>query len=155
MLQAQDFKDDKKDAGELGAGHTVTALYEIIPAGSTEDVPGIDALKYQQTQVTAAAGSDELMTVKLRYKLPDGDKSTELAHAVRDTDTPLASTSADFRFATAVAELGMLLRNSQHKGKASYGALIERAQGALGADREGYRKDFVLLAGQASQMAGQ
>jgi Ca-activated chloride channel family protein len=154
MLQAQDFKDDKKDAGELGAGHTVTALYEIIPAGSAEDVPGIDSLKYQQTQITAAADSDELMTVKLRYKLPDGDKSTELAHAVRDTDTPLARTSADFRFATAVAEFGMLLRDSPHKGKASYEALLERALGALGADREGYRRDFVLLAGQTSQMAG-
>jgi Ca-activated chloride channel family protein len=154
MLQAQDFKDDKKDAGELGAGHTVTALYEIIPAGSDEDVPGIDALKYQQTQITAAAGADELMTVKLRYKLPDGDRSTELAHAVRDTDTPLSRTSADFRFATAVAEFGMLLRDSPHKGKASYQAVLERAQGALGSDREGYRKDFLLLAGQTSQMAG-
>jgi len=153
MLQAQDFNDDKKDAGELGAGHTVTALYEIIPAGSDEEVPGIDALKYQQTQITAAAGSDELMTVKLRYKLPDGDKSTELAHAVRDTDTPLARTSADFRFATAVAEYGMLLRNSAHKGKSSYQAVLERAQGALGADREGYRREFLLMAGQTSQLA--
>jgi Ca-activated chloride channel family protein len=153
MLQAQDFKDDKKDAGELGAGHTVTALYEIIPAGSDEDVPGIDALKYQQTQITAAAGADEIMTVKLRYKRPDGDKSTELSHAVRDTDTPLARTSADFRFATAVAEFGMLLRNSAHKGKASYEAVLERAQGALAADLDGYRKEFVLMVGQTSQMA--
>jgi Ca-activated chloride channel family protein len=152
MLQAQDFNDDKKDAGELGAGHTVTALYEIIPAGSDEDVPGIDPLKYQQTQTTAAAGSDELMTVKLRYKLPDGDKSTLLSHAVRDTDTSLAQTSADFRFATAVAEFGMLLRNSPHKGKASYEAVLERAKGALGADREGYRKEFLLMVGQTSLM---
>jgi Ca-activated chloride channel family protein len=155
MLQAQDFNDDKKDAGELGAGHTVTALYEIIPAGSDEAVPGIDPLKYQQTQVTAAAGSDELMTVKLRYKLPDGDKSTLLSHAIRDASTPLAQTSADFRFATAVAEFGMLLRDSPHKGKASYQAVLERAEGALGADREGYRKEFLLMVGQTRLMARQ
>jgi Ca-activated chloride channel family protein len=155
MLQAQDFNDDKKDAGELGAGHTVTALYEIIPAGSDEAVPGIDPLKYQQTQVTAAAGSDELMTVKLRYKLPDGDKSTLLSHAIRDASTPLAQTSADFRFATAVAEFGMLLRNSPHKGKGSYEAVLQRAEGALGADREGYRKEFLLMVGQTRLMARQ
>jgi Ca-activated chloride channel family protein len=155
MLQAQDFNDDKKDAGELGAGHTVTALYEIIPTGSAEDVPGIDPLKYQQTQVTAEAGSDELMTVKLRYKLPDGDKSTLLSHAVRDASTPLAQTSADFRFATAVAEFGMLLRDSSHKGKASYEAVLQRAEGALGADREGYRKEFLLMVGQTRLMARQ
>jgi Ca-activated chloride channel family protein len=154
MLAAQDFNDDKKDAGELGAGHTVTALYEIIPAGSDEAVAGVDPLKYQQTQTTAAAGSDELMTVKLRYKLPDGDKSTLLSHAIRDTSTPLAQTSADFRFATAVAEFGMLLRNSQHKGKASYESMLSRAQGAMGADREGYRREFILMAGQAKALAG-
>jgi Ca-activated chloride channel family protein len=154
MLAAQDFNDDKKDAGELGAGHTVTALYEIIPAGSDEAVAGVDPLKYQQTQVTAAAGSDELMTVKLRYKLPDGDKSTLLSHAIRDASTPLAQTSADFRFATAVAEFGMLLRSSPHKGKASYESVLSRAQGALGTDRAGYRREFILMAGQAKTLAG-
>jgi Ca-activated chloride channel family protein len=155
MLQAQDFNDDKKDAGELGSGHTVTALYEIIPAGSDEAVAGVDALKYQQTQATAAATTDELMTVKLRYKLPDGDKSKLLSHAVRDASTPLDKTSADFRFATAVAEFGMLLRSSEHKGKASYEAVLERAQGALGADREGYRKEFLLMVGQTKLMGQQ
>jgi Ca-activated chloride channel family protein len=154
MLAAQDFNDDKKDAGELGAGHTVTALYEIIPAGSDEAVAGVDPLKYQQTQTTAAAGADELMTVKLRYKLPDGDKSTLLSHAIRDTSTPLAQTSADFRFATAVAELGMLLRSSPHKGKASYESVLSRAQGAMGTDRAGYRREFLLMAGQAKTLAG-
>jgi Ca-activated chloride channel family protein len=155
MLKAQDFNNDKKDAGELGAGHSVTALYEIIPSGSSEAVPGIDALKYQQTQTTAAAGSGELMTVKLRYKQPQGDKSTLLAHVVRDTSTPLARTSTDFRFAAAVAEFGMLLRDSPHKGTASYGSLLERAKGALGHDREGYRKEFLLMTGQASLMGRQ
>ena len=155
MLKAQDFNNDKKDAGDLGAGHSVTALYEIIPAGSSEAVPGIDPLKYQQAQATAAAGTDELMTVKLRYKRPDGDKSTLLAHAVRDSSTPLARTSADFRFATAVAEFGMLLRNSPHKGTASYESVLERAKGALGGDHEGYRKEFLLLAGQASLLGRQ
>lgn len=154
MLKAQDFNDDRKDAGELGAGHTVTALYEIIPAGSDEPVPGIDDLKYQQAQLTAAASTGELMTVKLRYKLPDGDKSTLLSQPVHDTRTPLGKTSADFRFATAVAELGMLLRNSEHRGKASYDAVISRARRALGPDLEGYRKEFLNLATQARRLAG-
>ncbi|WP_428262382.1 YfbK domain-containing protein [Haliangium sp.] len=153
MLRAQDFNDDKKDAGELGAGHTVTALYEIIPAGSDEAIPGVDALKYQRTAPSAAAASDELLTVKLRYKRPDGHKSTLLSHVVRDTDVPLARTSDDFRFATAVAELGLLLRNSEHKGTASYQAVLARAETALGADREGYRKEFLSLARKAMLLA--
>jgi Ca-activated chloride channel family protein len=153
MLAARDFNDDKKDAGELGAGHSVTALYEIIPAGSKEKVVGVDELKYQRVQSTTAAGSGELMTVKLRYKAPDGDKSRLIVHVVKDSPRPLARTSKDFRFATAVAELGLLLRDSKHKANASWPALIARAEGALGSDRGGYRKAFLTLAGKAQRLA--
>jgi Ca-activated chloride channel homolog len=154
LLAAQDFNDDKKDAGELGAGHSVTAFYEIIPAGSSEKVPGVDELKYQKVAATEAATSNELMTVKLRYKAPDGDKSRLIVHPVADSTTLLARTSSDFRFASAVAELGMLLRDSEHKGNASYKSLIERARKAVGKDPEGYREAFVSLARKAEALAG-
>jgi Ca-activated chloride channel homolog len=153
MLAARDFNDDKKDAGELGAGHSVTAFYEVIPAGSTEKVPDVDALKYQKVQTTTAAGSDELMTVKLRYKAPAGDKSKLITQTVADQPERLGQTSIDFRFATSVVELGLLLRKSEHKGAASYARLIERARGALGKDPGGYRHAFLDLARDAAKLA--
>ena len=154
MLAAQDFNDDKKDAGELGAGHNVTALYEIIPAGSKEKVAGVDELKYQQVKSTAAASSNELMTLKLRYKKPAGQTSKLIVHTIDDREVALGKTSKSFRFATAVAELGLLLRDSEHKGNASYAKLISRARGALGRDRQGYRKGFLQLARKAQKLAG-
>jgi len=153
MLAARDFNDDKKDAGELGAGHSVTAFYEVIPAGSTEKVGDVDGLKYQHVATTAAAGSDELMTVKLRYKAPDGNKSKLISQTVMDQPERLAQTSIDFRFATSVVELGLLLRNSDHKGEASFARLIARAQGALGKDPGGYRHAFLDLARDAAKLA--
>jgi Ca-activated chloride channel family protein len=151
MLKARDFKDDKKDAGELGAGHSVTALYELIPAGSKEPLVAVDRLKYQSVAHTAAArDSGELMTVKLRYKRPKASKSILLSAPVVDRHVALSNTSADFRFATAVAEFGLLLRKSPHKGKASYKALVARARGALGKDEAGYRFEFVKLAQKAA-----
>ena len=154
-LANRDFDDDKKDAGELGAGHSVTALYEIIPAGSSEEIPGVQPLKYQATAVTPAAGSEELMTVKLRYKAPDADQSRLLSHVVVDAHTPLDRTSDDFRFATAVAELGLLLRDSPHKGAASHSELLRRAAGALGRDEGGLRSGFLALAGGAASRQAQ
>jgi Ca-activated chloride channel family protein len=127
-LADADFNNDQKDAGELGAGHSVTVLYELIPAGSSEEVSGIDPLKYQAVAPTAAAGGDELLTVKLRYKAPDADTSRLHSQALVDTHTPLAQTSDDFRFAAAVAEFGMLLRESPHRGTASFGSVLTRAQ---------------------------
>ncbi|MFN3200075.1 MAG: vWA domain-containing protein [Bradymonadia bacterium] len=150
VLAHQDFNNDKKDAGELGAGHTVTALYEIIPAGSDEIIPGVDELKYQKKSATDFGRSNELMTVKLRYKQPSGQKSRRIIHTVIDAHTPLAKTSDDFRFSTAVVELGLLLRESSHRGKADYDALIARAREALGRDANGYRYDFVKLAERAA-----
>lgn len=146
MLAKEDFNDDRKDAGELGSGHTVTALYEIIPAGSKEPINSVDPLKYQQTAVNPRAGSSkEVMTVKLRYKQPDGSASKLIVREVADGDREFASASDDFRFACAVAEFGLLLRDSEHKGKASYAQVLEIARGSRGKDPEGYRGEFLRL----------
>ncbi|MCA9541375.1 MAG: VWA domain-containing protein, partial [Myxococcales bacterium] len=153
-LANRDFNDDTKDAGELGAGHTVTVLYEIIPTDSKEPLPGVDALKYQTREVSdAAKASPEMLTVKLRYKQPDGDKSTLLEQPLVDQGVTLSKTSADFRFSAAVAEMAMVLRGSKFSGDASYAHVIERASGALGKDTEGYRAGFVQLARRAQAIA--
>ncbi len=148
-LANQDFADDKKDAGELGAGHTVTVLYEIIPAGSDEPVKGAGELKYQKRAATAAADSTELLTVKLRYKRPDGDTSTLVTHPLRDTNIALEETSNNFRFSAAVAGFGMLLRKSKFSGDASYGTIRTLAKGSTGNDAFGYRGEFLRLVEKA------
>jgi len=146
MLRSEDFADDRKDAGELGAGHTVTALYEIIPYGSKEPVPGLDELKYQQTVIKPEAFKlPELMTVKLRYKDPDGDTSRLITAPVVDTGVVLEKTSDDFRFAAAVAQAGLLLRDSEFKGRSSIDGVLDLARGAKGKDKEGYRAEFIQL----------
>jgi Ca-activated chloride channel family protein len=150
MLRDEDFKDDTKDAGELGSGHTVTALYELIPPGSPDlaKVPRPDSLRYTRTAPqTATAGSSELMYVKLRYKPPTSRASREITHVVAD-ETSL-SPSPDFLFASAVAELGMVLRDSPHKGKSSLEDVIARAERAKGEDAFGYRAEFVSMARMA------
>lgn len=147
LLNKEDFNDDKKDAGELGSGHTVTALYEIIPAGSKENVPGVDPLKYQETKVSPVASkSSEMMTVKLRYKLPSENESKLISKVIMDRNGEMAEASEDFRFAAAVAEFGLLIRDSEFKGKASYGKALALARGAKGQDKEGYRAEFIKLA---------
>ena len=144
MLQARDFSDDRKDAGEMGAGHSVTALYEVVPADSPR---GTDPLRYQPAQRREPAASPELLYVKVRYKAPDADRSELIALPVSGaTDEP----SDDFRFQAAVAEFGLLLRNSQHKGDAHWSRVITGAQQALGSDPGGYRAEFVRLAEAAS-----
>ena len=142
-LAAKDFNDDKKDAGEIGSGHTMTAFYEIIPAGAGEMDAGTDPLKYQKSET---AKSGDLMTVKMRYKKPDGDKSILIEKAHTAAEMTRKEPSADFRFASAVAEFALLLENSKHKGEASFAKLIERARTAKGEDREGYRAEFIRLA---------
>ena len=145
-LQDQDFNDDRKDAGELGAGHSVTALYELVPVGSEEEVPGVDPLQYQQTELTPAAqGSGEVLTLKLRYKDPAGEQSKLIVRSMGYEPRDLAATSNAYRFSAAVAAFGMLLRDSQFMGAASFGQVLELAQGALGRDEEGYRAEFVKL----------
>ncbi len=151
MLRAEDFNDDKKDAGELGAGHTVTALYEIITADSDEEVPGVDNLKYQKkTTVTKdAKESDEVMTVKLRYKQPDGDKSTLLEQPLADDHVKLSKTSNNYRWAASVAMFGLLLRESEFKADATFAKVVDLAKGSKGEDKEGYRFEFLKLVEQA------
>ena len=141
-LADKDFNDDKKDAGEIGSGHSMTAFYEIVPAGSGEEaVASVDPLKYQRTE---GVESGDLFAVKLRWKAPDGDAS-ELAEtpfaAAAATDSP----SEDFRFASAVAEFALLLEGSKFKGTASFSNVLERARAAKGADPEGWRAEFIRL----------
>ncbi|MFN8266278.1 MAG: von Willebrand factor type A domain-containing protein [Chitinophagaceae bacterium] len=147
MLNKEDFNNDQKDAGELGSGHTVTAIYEIIPTGvESSFIEPVDDLKYQQMiQNSGINSKNELLTIKFRYKEPDGETSKLIVHAVNDNPVAIAKTSDNFRFATAVAQFGMLLRNSEFKGTATYEAVISQAVGAIGKDEEGYRTEFVKL----------
>lgn len=151
MLAAQDFNDDTKDAGELGAGHSVTALYEIVPVGveSPALVRDVDELRYQRTPRTQVADNEELLFVKLRYKQPDGDVSQLVTRKVEDVTT---ETSDDFRFSAAVAAWGMLLRDSEHCGDFTLADVARMARGALGDDPNGYRADFLSLLDTARSM---
>jgi len=150
VLAKEDFNDDTKDAGELGAGHTVTALYEIVPAHSQEKLTGkVDPLKYQAHQQVSGDYDDEWLTVKFRYKQPDADKSQLIEHVYAGGIAPVADASQNLRFASAVAEFGMLLRNSAFKGGANYQSVINRAKGAMGEDSEGYRVEFIQLVKKA------
>jgi len=208
ILAKEDFNDDKKDAGEIGAGHCVTALYEIVPVGAgdaggdnrdaeikmleekiqairnfmqrarlTQEgyqqklkeiadleaqiaelkkavaIPAVDPLKYQKPNATTdAAKSGELLTLKLRYKAPDEDKSKLLEFPVKDRGAKLADASPDFRFASAVAQFGMLLRESPHKGNATFASVIETAQESKGDDASGYRAEFIELVKKAQAL---
>lgn len=146
ILNNEDFNDDTKDAGEMGAGHTVTALYEIIPTGISGNIPGsIDPLKYQtETNInTQTSNSSELLTVKLRYKTPEEEKSKKIEKSV--TDMGKDNVSPDFRFASAVAMFAQLLKDSDFKGEATYDKVIETANKGLSFDPEGYRAEFVRL----------
>jgi Ca-activated chloride channel family protein len=155
VMAAEDFNNDLKDAGELGSGHTVTALYEIIPAGVKDGfTKTVDSLKYQSnSKAVTAANSNEIMTIKLRYKKPSEDQSRLIVHPVTDTRTELANSSDNFRFSAAVAEFGMLLRNSGYKQNASYQQVISLARSARGTDTNGYRAEFIRLAGTAGSLA--
>lgn len=156
-LRNEDFNNDRKDAGELGSGHTVTALYEIIPAGVSGSayIQPVDSLKYQQERknMAPAAYSDELLTLKLRYKSPQGSKSRLIEHTVVDQAVPLAESTDNFRFSAAVASFGMLLRDSEFKGNADYARVLQMAAGAQGTDEEGYRAEFVKMVRSVSLIA--
>jgi Ca-activated chloride channel family protein len=146
MLKSEDFNNDKKDAGELGSGHTVTALYEIIPVGVESEFFKIDELKYQTSKIDPAAKqSDELMTIKLRYKKPDEDSSKLIVHPLKDTNLMLSKTSDNFRWSAAVAGFGMLLRESEYSKDFTYDDIARLAQGSRGEDKEGYRIEFINM----------
>lgn len=156
MLAKEDFNDDKKDAGEMGSGHTVTALYEVIPVGVKSDfLQKVDTLKYQGNvqPLSKTNYSDEIMTVKFRYKAPDGDVSKLMEHPVKDNQVGIATTSDNFRFAASVAEFGMLLRDSEYKSAASFDNVLALARKAKGTDEEGYRAEFVKMVENAQLLA--
>jgi Ca-activated chloride channel family protein len=153
LLNREDFNDDKKDAGEIGSGHTVTALYELIPPGEPIEGADVDPLKYQEpTRPTAAAQSGELMAVKLRYKQPDGDRSQLLSVVVHDRSGELMP---NLGFAAAVAEFGMLLRRSEFKGQATWDSARTLAKRYRGEDADGYRAEFVRLVELAAALDAQ
>jgi Ca-activated chloride channel family protein len=157
LLAAEDFNDDRKDAGDLGAGHTVTALYEVIPvgveAGTLMRDRGIDDLRYQDDGARIAAGeSPELLFIKLRYKDPDERRSRLLTHPVLDTEQ---DPSVDFTFAASVAAFGMVLRDSKYGGSTDLETVLRWARRSVGSDLEGYRKEFVRMVEAARQLSAE
>lgn len=153
-LAKEDFNDDAKDAGEIGAGHAVTALYEVVPAGQETSLPSVDPLKYQRPARAAASegASEELLTVKLRYKLPDADASQLLEYPLSDDGRPFESASADLRFAASVAAFGMLLRDSEYAAQATFARVRAWAESARADDPGGLRADFVELVEKAERL---
>lgn len=148
ILQKEDFNNDVKDAGDMGSGHTVTALYEIIPVGiKSKFIGSVDDLKYQtgKTKLLNTTKNNEWMTVKIRYKQPDGNKSQLFEHLVTGNPGSLNHTSENFRFSSAVAAFGMLLRNSEFKQGASFGKVLDLAKSSIGEDKNGYRKEFLQM----------
>ena len=146
LLKDEDFNNDAKDAGDMGAGHTVTAFYEVIPAGVKNEYVGkVDDLKYQKKEkmTLKPTGSDELLTVKLRYKASDKDTSRKME--LPFVDNKGDSVSSDFRFASAVAMFGQLLRDSDFKGTADYDKVIKLAKQGVNNDERGYRREFIRL----------
>ncbi len=149
-LAAKDFNDDKKDAGEVGSGHTMTAFYEIVPAGSDEKVADVDPLKYQKR---TESGRGEVCTVKLRWKKPDGDTSMLKEIPVAEAQITPKAPSEDFRFASAVAEFALIMSDSKFKGDASFDRILDRARHAKGEDLEGYRAEFIRIVETAQLLA--
>jgi Ca-activated chloride channel homolog len=151
LLRDEDFANDAKDAGDVGAGHTVTALYEIVPSGAKLDVtlPDVSSLRYQSV-TGKASPTDELLHVAMRYKAPDGDKSLLVTHPVR---AERSNPSESMRFASAVAGFGMLLRESPHRGALTWQQQIALARGAKGRDEDGYRADFIRLSETAATLS--
>lgn len=158
MLAKEDFNDDKKDAGELGSGHTVTALYEIIPAHiDAPELRKIDELKYQKPaqSVDEPVNSNEVMTVKLRYKMPAGDNSMLIKKVVSGNAVNFSNAGENLQLAAAVAQFGMLLRNSAYKGSGDYKMVEKLLLPVLENDEEGYRSELLALVKKASGMKRQ
>jgi Ca-activated chloride channel family protein len=149
LLNNEDFNDDKKDAGEVGAGHTVTALYEIIPVGAKDSrkwVKSVDKLKYQkEKELKNSEASNEWLTIKLRYKQPDSSKSILMEQAVSGKVQAFNKADDDFKFAASVAAFGMLLRNSEYKGSMDYEEVKAMANDACGRDADGFKAEMVRL----------
>jgi Ca-activated chloride channel family protein len=159
LLNAEDFNDDKKDAGEIGAGHTVTALYEIIPVGASDAgkwVKQIDPLKYQKSNLNSTDNiTDEWVTLKLRYKQPEGDNSQLMVFPVKGKVKSFENASTDFKFAASVAGFGMLLRNSDYKGTITYSEAQSMARDNRGADEDGFKAEMARLIQTAEMLSKQ
>ena len=146
LLNTEDFKDDKKDAGDMGSGHTVTILYEIIPAGvNSEFMRATNDLKYQAPYLPTATYTDELATIKFRYKQPDGETSKEMVHTIADNTLRWENATENTRFSASVAMFGMLLKDAKYKGTSTYEDVISMAANSKSNDKEGYRAEFVRL----------
>jgi Ca-activated chloride channel homolog len=154
LLNDEDFNDDRKDAGEMGSGHTVTALYEIVPAG-VEVASGVDPLRYQSLKRETTGYSGELVTIKLRYKDPAGLKSKLFEQIVSNSHTSFSGSSEDFRFAVAVAAFGMMLRSSEHRGDMTWKRVSDIASSSRGRDEDGYRAEFIRLIDAAAAMSSE
>ncbi len=155
-LAKEDFNNDMKDAGDMGAGHSVTALYEIVDTHSSENFASVDPLKYQRIetpQPVKIIDSQELLTIKLRYKKPDENQSHLITRAVQAKDPKSRAPSANFQFASGVAEFGLLLRESPYRHNASYEQILQRARAARGEDPQGYRAEFIRLVESAALMS--
>lgn len=156
MLAKEDFNDDTKDAGEIGAGHTVTALYEIIPTGvSSNPTPSVDPLKYQATAISetqSKSDSREMLTVKLRYKQPDEDVSQLIEQPFVDSNETFENASTDLRFASSVAAFGMRLRQSEFAGEITLEEIRQVIEKSLGNDPRGLRSEFLELVEKATPL---
>ena len=154
VLRAEDFNNDLKDAGDMGAGHTVTALFEVVPRGGV--VPGsVDPSRYQvetDRPATPASTSNEMLTLRVRYKLPDAAESTRMDVPLTDRGAEFSRASQDFRFAASVASFGMVLRDSPYKGTSTMRTVLDIATGSRGQDRNGYRTEFISLVRRAASL---
>jgi Ca-activated chloride channel homolog len=156
LLRDEDFNDDSRDAGDMGAGHTVTALYEVVPAGEKWENPGVDPLKYQEPlPQSAGAQSDELLTIKIRYKQPDASESKLLSVGIADAANAWQQASNNFKFSAAVAAFGLVLRDSKYKGAANFTNVAALARNSIAQDPQGYRTEFVRLVETAQMLAAQ
>jgi Ca-activated chloride channel homolog len=154
-LEARDFNDDRKDAGELGAGHRVTALYELVPPGRESGVAAVDPSRYRGAAPNLAGHAGELGMVKVRYKAPGGQESKLLEHPMSERSLALGSTSPAFRFAAGVAAFGMTLRQSPERGASSFSLARQLAEGAVGRDLDGYQRELIGLIDTAARLHGQ
>src|SRR4030095_14407097 len=157
-LRTADFNNDAKDAGDMGAGHTVTALFEVVPKGGEVPGPSIDPSKYTPPATADAARpntgstSNELLTLRVRYKQPESDTSTRMDVPLVDRGGNFARATTDFKFAASVAEFGMILRNSPYQGTSRMETVLDIVEGSLGQDRNGYRKEFLSLVQKARNL---